>query len=121
MAPGASAARLGSAFCGVGVAIDHLKVWPAPIIKKFRPGSIPILVPQPKQWDAVIDLGALPKASAGFAAAPSLQAAQKPGLTTWRIPKLPRDHAGAVPYRILVRPSVPQIDMLAEPICRESR
>ena len=118
IARGASAARLGRAFCGVDVAINQLKVRQAPIIKQFRPGSIPILVPHPKQWDAVVNLGALPEASAGFAAASRLQAAQKPGLTTWCIPKLPCDHTGAVPYRILIGPSVPQIDMPAEPINR---
>jgi hypothetical protein len=32
-----SVARLNTAFCQVGVAIDHLDVWEAPIIEQLRP------------------------------------------------------------------------------------
>ena len=99
---GVSVARLGRAFCDVGVAIDYLKIWQAPVIEQLRPWRIPVFAPHPKQRDAVVNLGAVPQPSAGFAAASRLQAPQQPGLATRRIPELPCDYAGTVPDRILV-------------------
>ena len=64
----------------------------------------------------MINFGALPQPSTTFAAAPCLQAPQEPYVITRRGPKLPSDHACAVPDRILVGPSLPQIDMPAEAI-----
>jgi hypothetical protein len=104
---GPPASSLGGAFGDVDVAIDHLKVRQTPISEQLRPRRIPALVPHPKQRDAVVDLGVLPEASAGFTAAPSLQAAQQSDLTTRCIPELPCDNAGAVPHRILVGPCIP--------------
>ena len=113
-----SVARLGRAFCGVDIAIDHLKIWQAPIIEQLRPWRVPVFAPHPKQRHAVVNLGAFPQPSAGFAAASRLQAPQERGLATRRIPELPCDHAGAVPDRILVSAGIPQIDMPAEAINR---
>jgi hypothetical protein len=115
---GVPVVRFGRAFCGVNIAIDHLKIWQAPIIEQLRPRRIPVFAPHPKQRDAVIHLGTSPQSSTGFAAASPLQAPQEPGLATRRIPELPCDHAGAVPDRILVDACVPQIDMPAEAINR---
>ena len=84
-----SLARFGRAFCGVGIAIDHLKIWQAPVIEQLRPSRVPEFAPHPKQGDAVVNLGALPQPLAGFAAASPLQAPHEPGLTTRRIPELP--------------------------------
>jgi hypothetical protein len=39
---------LDSAFCGVGVAIDYLKVWQAPKIKQLRPRQITVFAPHSK-------------------------------------------------------------------------
>ena len=36
------------AFCGVGVAIDYLKVWQAPKIEQLRPRHISKFVPHSK-------------------------------------------------------------------------
>ena len=66
----------------------------------------------------MINFGTLQQPTAGFAAAPCLQTPQESRVVTRRSPELPCDHARAVPNRILVRPSVPQIDMPAEPIDR---
>ena len=110
--------RFLSAFCGVYVAIDHLKVWQTPIVEERRPRCIPVFAPHSKQRDTMINFGALPQPSAACAAAPCLQASEEPGVATRRSPKLPCDHACGVPDRILVGPSVPQIDMPAEAINR---
>ena len=110
--------RLGHAFCDVDITIDKLKVWQPPIIEQHRPRFIPVLAPHPKQGRAMINFGALPQPSAGFATAPGLQAPQKLRVITRRTPELPCDHAGAMPDRVLVSPRVPQIDVPAETINR---
>ena len=110
--------RLGRAFCDVDFAIDHLKVWQAPIIEERRPRCIPVFAPRSKQRDTMINFGAPPQPSTAFAAAPCLRASEEPGVATRRSPKLLCDQACGVPDRILVGPSVPQIDMPPEAINR---
>src|SRR5262245_25447834 len=77
-----------------------------------------MVAPDSKQCDSVVDLGVLPQPSTCLAAAPSLEATQKCGLTIRCIPELPSHNAGAVPCRILVWPGAPQILMPAESINR---
>ena len=115
---GTSVLCLGRAFCDVDIAIDKLKVWQSPIIEQRRPRSIAVLAPHPKQRRAMINFGAFPQPSSGFAAAPGLQAPEKSRVITGRTPELPCDHAGAMPRRILVGPRVPKIDVPAEAINR---
>ena len=110
--------RLDGTFCGVNVTIDYLEVWQAPIGEQIRPRRFPVFAPHPKQRDAVVNFGALPQPSAALAAAPRLQPPQEPGVVTRRVPKLPRDHTGAVPVRIHVGTAIPQIDMPTEAIDR---
>jgi hypothetical protein len=106
--------RLGRAFCGVNIAINYLKVWQAPIAEQIRPRRFPVLAPNSKQRDAVVDFGAFPQPPAALAAAPPLQPPEKPRVAIRRVPKLPRDHAGAVPVRIHVSATIPQIGMPTE-------
>jgi hypothetical protein len=95
-----------------------LGIWQAPIAQQFRPWCFPVLGPHPKQRDTVVNFSVLPQPSAALPAAPSLQPPEEPGAAIRRIPKLPRDHAGAVPVRIHVSAAIPQIDMPAEAIDR---
>jgi len=104
---GASVSRLDGAFYGVNIAIDYLEVWQAPIGKQLRPRRSPVFAPDPKQWHAVINFGALPQPSAALAAATRLQAPQEPGVAARRVPKLPRDHTGAVPGCVHVSATFP--------------
>jgi hypothetical protein len=67
-------------------------------------------------WKPTDNMWFLPQPSAGFTAAPHLQAPQEPRAVARRSPELPGDHACAVPDRILVGPRAPQIDMPAEAI-----
>src|SRR5262249_1998130 len=117
---GASVSGLDGTFFRVNVTIDYLKVWQAPIVEQIRPGRFPMFAPHPKQWDAVVNFGVLPQPSAALAAAPRLQPPQEPGVVTRRVPKLPRDHTGAVPVRIHVSAAIPQIDMPTETIDRSA-
>jgi hypothetical protein len=39
---------LDGAFCGVGVAIDDLKVWQAPKIEQLRPRQMTVVAPHSK-------------------------------------------------------------------------
>jgi hypothetical protein len=57
---GASILRFGGAFCGVNIAIYYLEVRQAPIAQQIRPRRFPVLVPNPKQRNAVVNFGALP-------------------------------------------------------------
>jgi hypothetical protein len=66
----------------------------------------------------VVNFGTLPQTPAALAAAPPLQPSEEPGVAIRRVPKLPRDHAGAVPVRVHVSAAVPQIDMPTEAIDR---
>ena len=116
MACRAAVLGLNPAFYDVSVAIDRLKVWQAPIIQQLRPWDVPVFAPHPKQRDAVVDFGALPQSSAGFAAAPCLQAPKEARVVTRRSPELPGDHARAVPDSRLVYPDFPQIRMPTEAI-----
>jgi hypothetical protein len=118
IAHGASVPRLGGAFCGVGVSVDHLEVWQAPITEQLRPLRIPVFAPYPKQRDSVVDLGGPPESSAGLATAARLEAPQQAGLVTRRIPELPGNDAGAMPICILVGTAIPQINMPAKAINR---
>ena len=77
---GASVLRLDGAFCGVNIAINYLEVRQAPIAQQVRPRRFPVLVPNPKQRNAVVDFGALPQPSAALAAAPPLQAPEELGV-----------------------------------------
>ena len=115
---GTSVSGLDGTFCRVNVTIDNLEVWQAPIVEQIRPRRFPMFAPHPKQWDAVVNFGALPQPSAALATAPRLQPPQEPGVVTRRVPKLPRDHTGAVPIRIHVSAAIPQIDMPTETIDR---
>ena len=101
--------RFGRAFSGMDVAINHLKVGQSPIAEQFRPPFIPMVTPDLKQRDPVIDLCVLPQASASLAAAPSLQATQDRCLTIRCVPELPGNDASTMPDSILVRPAPPQI------------
>jgi len=56
---------------------------------------------------AVVNLGVLPQSPAGLTAAARLQPPEKPGLPARRVPEFPRDHARAVPGRILIGPGIP--------------
>src|SRR5580698_6917191 len=73
-----------------------------------------MLAPDPKQRHAVIDLRGLPQASAALAATARLQATQQTRFAARRIPKLPGDHAGAVPGGILIWSGTPQVDVPAK-------
>src|SRR6516225_1981782 len=115
---GASASRLDGTFCSVNVTIDYLEVWQAPIVEQIRPPHFPVFAPNSKQRDAVVNFGALPQPSAALTAAPRLQPSQERGVVARRVPKLPRDHTGAVPVRIHVGADIPQIDMPTEAIDR---
>jgi hypothetical protein len=102
----------------VNVAIDYLEIWQAPIGEQIRPRRFPVLTPHWKQRNAVVNFGVLPKASAALAAAPCLQPPQERDVVARRVPKLPCDHAGAVPVRVHVSAAAPQIDMPTEAIDR---
>jgi len=115
---GASVLRLDGAFCGVNIAINYLEVRQAPIPQQIRPRRFPVLAPNPKQRNAVVNFGALPQPSAALAAAPPLQPSEEPGVAIRHVPKLPRDHTGAMPVRVHVSAAVPQIDMPTESIDR---
>jgi hypothetical protein len=115
---GAPVSRLDGTFCRVNVTIDYLEVRRAPIVEQIRPRRFPVLAPNPKQRDAVVNFGALPQPSAALAAAPPLQSPEELGVAIRRVPKLPRDHAGAVPVRIHIGAGIPQIDMPTEAIDR---
>src|SRR6476646_8454785 len=114
----ASVSRLGGAFCGVNIAIDYLEVWQARIGKQLRPWRSPVFAPDSKQRHAVINFGALPQPSAALATATRLQPPQEPGVAARRVPKLPRDHTGAVPVCVHIGATIPQIDMPTEAIHR---
>jgi hypothetical protein len=98
---------LAGAFCGVGVAINHLKIWQAPIVEQFRPFIIAMVAPDSEQWDPVIYLGILPEPPTRLAASPRLQPPQERRFAARRIPELPCDHASAMPSRILVGACAP--------------
>src|SRR6185312_704775 len=99
---GASVSRLDGAFYGVNIAIDYLEVWQAPIGKQLRPRRSPVFAPDPKQWHAVINFGALPQPSGALAAATRLQAPQEPGVAARRVPKLPRDHKAQCQFAFML-------------------
>jgi hypothetical protein len=100
----------------VCVAIDYLKVWQAPKIEQLGPFFIAMVTPDSKKRDLVIYLGVPPEPSTCLAATPRLQASQKRGFATRRVPEFPRYHAGAVPVRVSVKADAPQIDMPAKAI-----
>ena len=114
----ASVSRLDGTFCRVNVTIDHLEVGQAPIAEQIRPRRFPVFAPHPKQRDAVVNFGTLPQPSAALAPAPHLQPPQETDVVARRVPKLPCDHAGAVPVRVHVSAAVPQIDLPTEAIDR---
>src|SRR5262245_315650 len=115
---GASVSRLDGTFFRVNVTIDYLEVGQAPIGEQIRPRRFPVFAPHPKQRDAVVNFGILPQPSAALAAAQRLQPPQEPGVVTRHVPKLPRDHTGAMPSRIHVGAATPKIDMPTEAIDR---
>jgi hypothetical protein len=117
-AGGASILRFDGGFCGVSIAVNYLEVWQAPIAEQIRPRGLSALAPNSKQRDTVVNFSAFPQPPAALAAAPPLQPAEKLDIAVWRVPKLPRDHAGAVPSRVHVSATVPQIDVPTEAIDR---
>ena len=110
--------RLDGAFCGVNIAINYLEVRQAPIAEQIRPRRFRCSLQHPKQRNAVVNFGALPQPSATLAAAPPLQPPEEPGVAIRHVPKLPRDHTGAMPVRVHVSAAVPEIDMPTEAIDR---
>ena len=102
----------------MNIAIDYLEVWQAPIGEQLRPRRSPVFAPDPKQWHAVINVGALPQPSAALAAPPPLQPPEEPGVAIRHVPKLPRDNTGAMPVRLHVSAAIPQIEMPTEAIDR---
>ena len=98
----------------MNVAINHLKVGKSPIAKQFRPPFIPMVTPDLKQRDPVIDLGLLPEPGACLPASPPLEATEETCLTIWCVPELPGNNASTMPYRIFIWPGVPQILVPAE-------
>src|SRR5271169_1435357 len=110
--------RFSGAFGDMGLAVDDLKIGQAPIGEELRPRLFAMRRPDLKQWHAVVDLSVLPQQSAALAATPRLQTPQQLRLLARRIPKLPGDHAGAVPCGLFVGAVVPQVDMPAESIDR---
>jgi hypothetical protein len=113
---GSSMPSLDGAFCSMGVAIDYLKVWQAPVTEQFRPSIIAMVTPNSKEWDAVIYLSILPEPSTCLSASPRLKTPEKRCFVTRRIPEFPCDHTGTVPVRVLVGARVPQINMPAKAI-----
>jgi hypothetical protein len=77
-----------------------------------------VFAPNPEQRDAMVDFSVPPQPTGTLSAAPTLEAPQKSDLAARRIPELPRDHAGAVPDRVLVGTATPQVDVPAEAIDR---
>ena len=51
---------LDGAFCGVGIAIDDLKVWQAPKLEQLRPRGVSIFVPDLEEGNSMVDLSTLP-------------------------------------------------------------
>jgi hypothetical protein len=98
----------------VDVAIDHLKVRESPISEQFRPFFIPMVMPDPKQGNAVIDLGVFPESAAGLPAPSPLEATEYSGFTIRCIPELPGNDASTMPHCILVWPRAPQISVPAK-------
>jgi hypothetical protein len=113
---GSTARRLHRAFRSVDVAVNHLKVWQTPKIEQLRPWKVPVLAPNPKQRDAVVNFCIPPQPTSTLSAAATLEAPQESDLDTWRIPELPGHHAGAVPDRVLVGTTAPEVDVPAEAI-----
>ena len=100
IARSAPVARFVCKFCGVGVPIDHLKIWQAPISQQFRPQRVRMIAPHLKQRNTVVNLGGLPQTSAGLAAAPRLPGPWDPSVVTRSSPESPCDHRGAVPVAL---------------------
>jgi hypothetical protein len=94
--------------------IDQLEVWQAPEAEQLRPGNFTVLIPHPKEGDAMVNFR-IP-ASAGLAAATCLKAAQQFRLVTRGIPELPCHYARTVPIRIPVGTRTPEIDTPPETI-----
>src|SRR5215510_2321437 len=113
-------AGLGRALGHVGLAVDHLQVWQAPVIQKLRPRQVALLLEHLEQRHAMIDFGGLQEPFAALAAAPLLQAAKQPHMVARRAPEVPGGDAGRVPLGFVVWPGVPEIDMPAEPVDRLS-
>jgi hypothetical protein len=114
----APVSRFGRAFRSVDVAIDHLKVDQSPKVKQSRPRRISVFAPDPEQRDALVNFGIPPQPAGSLTAAPTLEASQKSDLAAWRIPELPRDHAGAMPHRVLVGTATPKVNVPTEAINR---
>jgi hypothetical protein len=115
---GHSVPRLNRALRDVNLAIDHLKVRESPITEQFRPVFIPMVTPNPKQGDPVIDLGVFPEPAAGLPASPSLEASEYSDFTVRCVPKLPSNDASTMPHCILVWPRAPQIPVPTELVNR---
>ena len=98
------------------IAIDDLEVRHSPKIEQLRPPNVPVLAPDPKQRDAVVNFCSPPQPTSTLRAAPTLEAPQESDLGTWRILELPGDDAGAVPDRVLVGTTAPEVDVPAEAI-----
>jgi len=64
----------------------------------------------------MVNLSVPPQPFAALSTTACLQAPEKRGFPTRRIPEIPRDDAGAMPVRVLVRPLVPQINMPAKTV-----
>ena len=115
---GHSVPRLDRALGDVDVAIDHLKVRESPITQQFRPFFIPMVTPNLKQGDSVIDLGIFPESAAGLPASPPLEATEYSDFTIWCVPELPSNDASTMPDCILIRSGTPQISVPAELVNR---
>jgi hypothetical protein len=102
----------------MSIAIDDLQVRHAPEAEQRRPWGVAVLTPHPEQRHAVIDLGGLPQPSAGLGAAAPLDALEDARMVARRRPQVPGDHAGGVPYGILVGAAIPQVDVPAESVDR---
>jgi hypothetical protein len=100
----------------VDIAINHLKVGQSPKIEQSRPSRVSSFAPHPKERDAMVHFGVPPQTRAALSAAPTLDAPQKSDVATWGIPELPRDHAGAVPDRVLVGAATPKVNVPTEAI-----
>src|SRR5438067_9001092 len=109
---------LAGALGGVRLAIDDLEVRHAPESEQLRPRSVPVLLPYPKQRDAMVDLRALMQALAGLSAAPFLEAFEQSDVIARRVPEFPCGYADGVPLRIPVATFTPEVDMPAEPVDR---
>ena len=88
-----------------------------PKTEQRRPGSVPVLTPNPVQGDPVIDFSRAQQPLARFRTAVALTDLERSNLVARRRPELPGNDAGRMPYGVFVRGAAsPEIRMPAQAV-----